>query len=265
MQNETRTLSFVIQGEYITDLVRTQYYQEGKEYEKCIELLKVGMCGTDQSEPEIRRLAEDILLGRAALAGNTGDGTYHLEIYEPDDEPELTFSVWNEIEKLKQRTEELRGKYDQLEERYLRAYEFVPEHKQIYVETGSVGSCYGGFGSTLLDSFMKRQLSDSTDDYGWLEPSGKFHPVEWGEHQEWADKWMKNNLSEHDYQNDPTFYAGDYLTERGWVLLHNPSQGIAIPTKKETHRYTKAQKDFLYDYFIERDCEKEANAVFQDD
>lgn len=59
--------------------------------------------------------------------------------------------------------------------------------------------------------------------------------------------------------------AGDWLVERGWVLLHNPSRGIAFPTKNPVKEYTKAQKEFLYDYYMERDCKKEANAIWQED
>ena len=50
-----------------------------------------------------------------------------------------------------------------------------------------------------------------------------------------------------------------------WVLLHNPQQGIAIPTRDITREYTKAQKEFLYDYYMERDCKEEANAIWQDE
>lgn len=59
--------------------------------------------------------------------------------------------------------------------------------------------------------------------------------------------------------------AADYLVRRGWVLLHNPQQGIAIPTRDITREYTKAQKEFLYDYYMERDCKEEANAIWQDE
>lgn len=59
-------------------------------------------------------------------------------------------------------------------------------------------------------------------------------------------------------------YGKDDLVRRGWVLLHNPQQGIAIPTRDITREYTKAQKEFLYDYYMERDCRKEANAIWQE-
>lgn len=58
--------------------------------------------------------------------------------------------------------------------------------------------------------------------------------------------------------------AGDYLVARGWVLLHSPAQGIAKPTKNPILDFTKAQKEFLYDYYIERDCENEASELWID-
>ena len=58
---------------------------------------------------------------------------------------------------------------------------------------------------------------------------------------------------------------GDYLVERGWVLMHNISQGLAFPTRNPLKPYTKAQKEFLYDYYIERGKEAEANAIWKED
>ena len=121
---------------------------------------------------------------------------------------------------------------------------------------------------TTLDSFIKRMTDEekhTTEDYGWLEPNGTFHAVEWGRHEGWASDYMREHMSEEEWLNDMTSRAGDYLTDRGWVLLHNPSQGIAIPTKNPLKSYTKAQKEFLYDYYMERDCEKEANAIWKED
>lgn len=43
-----------------------------------------------------------------------------------------------------------------------------------------------------------------------------------------------------------------------------PSRGIAFPTKNPVKEYTKAQKEFLYDYYMERDCKKEANAIWKE-
>ena len=123
-------------------------------------------------------------------------------------------------------------------------------------------------GSTLLDSFIKRMKSETDDDYGWLEPNGTFHPVEFGEHESWAkDHVAEFYRDEHEEKRKEArkyILYGDFLTDRGWVLLHNPSQGIAIPTTSPGKRYTKAQKEFLYQYFIDRNCEKEANEIWED-
>ena len=101
--------------------------------------------------------------------------------------------------------------------------------------------------STLLDSFIKRMKSESDDDYGWLEPNGTFHTVEFGMHENWAANHVAEFYGdEHEEkQQEARKYIsyGDFLTDRGWVLLHNPSQGIAIPTTSPGKRYTKAQKE----------------------
>lgn len=129
---------------------------------------------------------------------------------------------------------------------------------------------------------MKRMMDEedhTTEDYGWLEPDGTFHGVGWGDHQEWANNYLEEKLTEEERFNAmieinasgmakcsaDIVGAGDYLIRRGWVLLHNPSQGIAIPTRDFSREYTKAQKEFLYDYYMERNCKKEANAIWQED
>lgn len=40
--------------------------------------------------------------------------------------------------------------------------------------------------------------------------------------------------------------------------------GIAYPTKNSVREYTKAQKEFLYDYYMERGCKEEANAIWKE-
>ena len=128
-----------------------------------------------------------------------------------------------------------------------------------------------------LSSFMERMLDEeehSTGDYGWLAPDGTFHEVEWGNHQEWAQNYIEENFPELADDSDVDLQqncnvgligAGDWLVERGWILLHSPSQGIAFPTRNPLKRYTKAQQEFLYDYYMERGKEKEANSVYSEE
>ena len=92
-------------------------------------------------------------------------------------------------------------------------------------------------------------------------PDGTFHGVEWGEHQYWADRYVEENFPE---QYEEILEAGDWLVDRGWVLLHNPSQGVAFATGSLVRDMTKAQKEFLYDYYTERDCKREANEIWEE-
>ena len=75
MGGEKRTLSFGITGEFITQIAREWFYSGEKSIEKIMEILVDSMTGTDTPKAQIRRYAEDILMGRAALKGNTAEGT----------------------------------------------------------------------------------------------------------------------------------------------------------------------------------------------
>lgn len=275
--DEARELSFDVRGEFITQMAKEWFYCENRGYDKVMELLFSCMEGTEQSEKEIRRLAEDILLGRTALVGSTRDDSYHLEVYEPDEQPEVpdNFNVFKKMTTLSRKLKNTEKELHKMQEWYAVAMEHVPEYRKNNVlrETGQ--PVESRFGNSMLDSFMDRMMDKeehTTEDYGWLEPNGTFHEVDWGQHQTWAADYVKENFPE-EYEdvgmqmNTDTglIGEGDFLVERGWVLLHSPSQGIAQPTRNPVKRYTKAQQEFLYDYYQERNREKEANAVYEED
>lgn len=265
-----KELSFGINGEFLTNVVREWFYLEGKGYDKCIELLKQCMKGTDETEAEIRRHAEDILLGRAGLAGNTRDGSYHLEIYAPEDEEMLldSMNIWKTAEKVKRLEDELR----QYKTIWNAVKEQVPldmlyQIKEVLGDDIEEKIMNLGHEEGTVGSFLKRMEhidEHTTEDYGWLEPNGTFHEVEFGEHQSWADKYLEEHATEEE-KSDYSIFPGDYLTEKGWVLLHNPSQGIAMVTKDAFKQYTKAQKEFLFDYYMQRNCQKEANDIWKEE
>ena len=112
---EKRELTFGITGEFITRITREWFYSGEKSMEKIMETLKDCMTGTDASEARIRRYAEDILLGRAALKGNTADGTYHLERYEPGEEETLarSMNIWKIPQLRREAEKNLREKNEQ--------------------------------------------------------------------------------------------------------------------------------------------------------
>ena len=101
---------FDINGEFITEITREWFHTGEKSYETIMEILMDSMTGTDKPEAQIRRYAEDILLGRAALKGSTAAGTYHLEIYEPGEEEQMPqrMNIWKEIERRKKIEKDLR-------------------------------------------------------------------------------------------------------------------------------------------------------------
>lgn len=276
---EKKEVTFNIEGKFITQLAREWMFYEGREFEKVMDLLLSCMCGTNQSEKTLRRLAEDVLLGRAELSGNTAEGTFCLTTYNADEQTDVAeqFNIFRRyseaIRKIKE-TEEEKEKY---REWYEIAMNYVPEYLKNEVRRRTDQPIESRYGSDILYGFIERTMDEkehSTEDYGWLEPDGTFHEVEWGVHQEWAQNYMDEKFPEEAMNGDINLQtkcnvgligAGDWLVERGWVLLHNPSQGIAFPTKNPMKRYTKAQKEFLYDYYMERGKEKEANAIYGDD
>ena len=124
-QWDTRTVSFGITGEFLTNIAREWFYLEGKDYEKVMQLLMDGMSGTDTPEATIRRYAEDILLGRAALKGSTTDGTYHLETYEPDEQEKMhgNMNIWERFARNMQEKKRLQKELEKMTERYTVAME----------------------------------------------------------------------------------------------------------------------------------------------
>lgn len=281
MTCEKKALCFSVQGEFITNLAREWLFCEGKDFEKIIELLESCMCGSEMSEKQIRRYAEDVLIGRAELKGDSATGTFHLCTYDADEQPEVedSMNIFLQLTKAKQEKRETQKELDKMREWYLVAMEHLTERQQreVMKETGQeIPDDYGL--SDALQSFIDRMTSEkehSTEDYGWLEPDGTFHEVEWEEHQNFAEEFIREHMTDEDwiaagihqpgqFMSDSLYTFGDYLIERGWVLLHNPSQGIAFPTKKPEKRYTKAQKEFLYDYYMERGREREANEIWKE-
>lgn len=288
-------LAFVITGGYITEMARTIYFDERKGYEKTMEFLKSAMCGTVHTEKEIERLAQDILLGRAEMTGNTADESYGLYRYDSDEEPELpeNWNIWRMIENLQKELHEEKAKNAILNEKmgimrecltgegkdkYMFLAGEKPERRgesllyDMYIEesNGNLRSKEPEM-NPMLRSFLDRAKEDrnerSTTDYGWLEPSGKFHEVEWGKHEKYAFEWITKNLPEAEWTVKDFLDSGDELMKRGWVLLHNPSLslGTAFPTKDKTKRYTKAQKEFLYEYYMERNEKERAAEIWKED
>ena len=127
-------------------------------------------------------------------------------------------------------------------------------------------------GEPILDSYMAQQHIEEKhkDNYGWLEPDGTFHPVPWCDHQEFASEVIRERgwWDEFDRWDDDTsiYCNGDFLTRvKGWVLLHNPGRGVAFVTRDEGKRLTKAQREFLFNYYFDRGEKAKAAEYLEDE
>ena len=104
-------------------------------------------------------------------------------------------------------------------------------------------------------------------EYGWLSPSGEFFPVEWGEHQSWALKKIRELYGNRWYEryHEAGETPGDILVDDGWVLIHNPAMGSPVITNSARKRLTRAQTEYLYDYFMKYGMRDEAKEVLEDE
>jgi len=151
---------------------------------------------------------------------------------------------------------------------------------------------YFNTGNSLVDSYIKATKNDVK--YGWLDPEGKFYEVEFGEHQAWPyicicdkaesrDGTLRRRVRDSEtvdlshYYNELLEYfekenhrltidsaCADFLVHKGWVLLHNPSMGIPVLDNYTIQGLTKAQREFMFDYYMAIDEEKKANELYKD-
>lgn len=262
---EGKTLRFGIEGAWLTAFARQQVFSEGKDPKHMVELMRGFMCGTDQTEAEIDRQAEDVLLGRAEFRGNPRDGSWCLAMFPAGEEPG-DWDMFGKIAEIMKKNKLLEDQVAAYKGKYSAALEAMYDsQRNNFLQ--SIGEAPKDTMPTILREFLDRATDDEsheTADYGWLEPDGTFHEVEWGEHTKWADDYMREHMTDDEWLESEFYNSGDYLTQRGWVLLHNPAQGIAIPTKDPTKRYTKAQQDFLYGYYIDRNQSDRANEIMEE-
>ena len=303
-----KSLSFSIQGEFITNLAREKLYEE-INFPYAMDLL-LSCTVTDQlSEADRVANAIAILDGRKELKGTYPGNSYGLfDIPENERDPRLGIKALFERITERMKSQEITiatqsKKLNFLNENLAdyRKRELDEEFEFIFEKTadgdratifgtniesekdryaGHLPQSMSGEKNTnpkkpsstdaMLESFIQR-MSNTVDepDYGWLFPDGTFYPVEWGEHQSWADNWLETHDKEYkDKQKQPNarirlWNAGDYLSEKhGAVLIHSPWQGIGEITKHETVCLTKHQKEFMYDYYIKRGQHDRANALY---
>lgn len=261
-------IHFNINGETITELARSYLYEK-YDLDKAITFLMESLISDEISNETRFQYALDILQGRKKLVGMYPDGDYHLEDAE-DDVPGISKLIKTLAEKAQTATKQMETY--QMHRNFLicqltehtpyTAKDYINAYKDEFEEdmlTDEEKETFGlpvtrAISNPMVQSFLDRMTSETEDDYGWLEPNGTFHPVEWSDHQEWARTYLETHIP--DIDSAQLLYPGDYLIEHHWILLHNPAQGIAHVTIHDTFTPTKNQKDFLYDYYTERNQPK---------
>ncbi len=284
MARRKQSLGFSVEPGLIQDIAREKY-KKG-DLAGAIRFITGCIVCAEKDEIESRGLALAILEGTMEMR----DG-----IISPakDPDPSLSLDAWNKalLEESEKNRRIIRAAGDKLA--FLA--DELPEHIQKAADLGWVNNVregeyrdsddnpedydtiFGYFhagrdappsvnpgipGTAMVESFLRMERCARGDDYGWLFPDGRFFPVKWGDHQDWARKWLEKHDEE--YAREGSVYAaGDALCQRHHaVLLHSPSRGIPIVTALAAQGLTKAQKDFLWQYYTDRDLPEEAAKIY---
>lgn len=112
------------------------------------------------------------------------------------------------------------------------------------------------------DNEIKENINQ---DYGWLAPNGKFYAVDFGEHQTWASKYLRNQYRNGKIDLKLGCDPGVELCRMGFILLHNPHGYKFSVTRDISKRITNKQKEFLIEYFENRNMNDWLNKIYQDE
>lgn len=110
---------------------------------------------------------------------------------------------------------------------------------------------------------QKEELNrDYIYDYGFISPTGDFSIEEWGEHENLAHRIIEEKNWENEWDIHGT--GVDFLIyKKHYVLIHAPN-GVDINVTYNGN-LTKKQKEFLYDYFMNRNMPLRANLYYNED
>lgn len=256
---------------------------------KAVDFITMVLDNGKRSSHEMRGIALDLLDGSLEMRGGWEDNrpSKDLGVFEAGDPPQKgKISAWNEqiIERLKEKdrifqvlSAKLQCIAENLPERYRQQIDRVwavdkesycdpdilkPEEGSIFGGNAPKPALRSGTNETLLDSFLHMRRHETGEDYGWLFPNGKFFAVEWGDYQDWARKWLEKNDKEYK-QNGSPYAADDWLCEKHRaILIHSPSHGVPVVTALTTQSLTRAQEEWLYEYYMRLGLPEKASEIY---
>lgn len=284
-----RTVHFTMTGEFITNIAREKLFVE-KDLGSAIRILRSGLVSDQLDSNEQLMLCLMVLHGAASVIGSTADGSYGIKVRDDLDERPTNLSAIatlisdmnSELTHLRKQNEKLTSQLCFLAEQ-IPSYRLNSINEEYEEETGE--KMFPGMRDdreidSLLNSFLEQrrredEMEEYECDYGWLEPNGTWHPVEWCKHSEWAQNWLDEHMpfAEHPeiyWYEDPDgdrhhIYDIDVMIQSlNWVLMDSPYQGIAHMRRNMSKNLTKAQKSFLYDYFMKQNRKEEAAALYEE-
>ena len=283
-KRETRSMNFSIQGEFITRLAReSAFYNKPPRIPYAINMVMSCLETDELSSGERLELAIKVINGEARITGTYPGDDYGVELLdEKEGKHDLKTAIDNmamEIERLREQNKMLIDKLNCIAEN-VNVYRQREINKTWRDDWGGDDDIFNEGDemegqindmvrtSQIMRDYLDRMKSDSENDYGWLSPTGEFFPEDFGGHQKWAYQYIKKTWPDEFNGQRGTFggiiNAGDYLVEKGWVLLHNPSLGVAFVTQSETKPLTKAQREFLCDYYMQRGQYEKARAFLEE-
>lgn len=284
-------LHFTVEGSFINDFAKEKLIYDN-DVTAAFKLIESCLVSDEINEDERRGLVLKVLDGQLNLEGDSYNG---IIVTETGISGILVDHLNKMKEEIKSLKEELQEEYRKHAEQLEIINELLPEwelsrineawirtkgpsiEKPIFTLTDSYKEYVKTTNKKLSESILKseeqeeskffkkvniiRPHSDEYYMYGWLEPNGTFHEVKWGDHNDFAWRYLREHKlpCKRDFSR-----AGDALTDRGWILLHNPSMDLAYVTRNETIPLTKAQRDYLYAYYIDRDARNTAEKYLGD-
>ena len=246
----------------MTELAREWFWVKKKPWSTVERLLLACLSGTDEPRVELVKLAREIVCGTKKLVGRTDDGTYAMV----DDDQDLLAVYQAQWSDALNASEAARA---EMEQKFYQLTDYLIDsgYGHLLQISGSSEDEGGSNMSAALNSYLEQARLEAQgfdDSYGWLAPDGTFYPVDWGEHQGWAyQKAQQMRWLEHSSLR--TGREGDILVQHGWVLLHSPGMGIADVTASDLKPLTKAQREFLFNYYADRGKPELASKYFMDE
>lgn len=256
---EQLKLRFSISGEWLTKYLREGFCYEGKGYAWAQQAVTEILKPANLDAATLKKMTQDIIIGRGRFTGNTGDGTF---MYNDEDygTPDDFFSLFERVDNERKSNWQA---YRDIQDAWIELASLT---------TGEIGrnelTCVPNLQfskQTPLEQYIERMTDDEAEErepYGFISPDGEFHRVDWGEHGEWAQEYIEESGLLVDAENSRYSYSTDYLIhEKGWLLMHNPSRGKPKLTAGDKPM-TKAQREALYDYYIKAGRKDDANELY---